>query len=134
MLKSGKFNFPGHCRACVRWTLNTIEIARAIVNTLEDKKGEDILLLDIHEIASFTDYFVIVTGTSDRMLNALSDAVQETVKKEFGLNGREEGHAQQGWLVVDFGDVIVHMFSTEQREYYHLEQLWEKGKILLRLQ
>jgi len=104
------------------------------VNTLEEKKGEDIVLLDIHEVASFADYFVIVSGTSDRMLNALADAVQETVKKEYGLNAREEGQAQTGWLVVDFGDIVVHLFSKEQRDYYRLEQLWEKGKVLVRLQ
>jgi len=104
------------------------------VNTLEEKKGEDIVLLDIHEIASFADYFVIASGTSDRMLNALADAVQETAKKEFGLNAREEGQAQYGWLVVDFGDIVVHLFSAEQRDYYRLENLWEKGKVLVRLQ
>lgn len=109
-------------------------MARAIVNTLEEKKGEDIVLMDIHEVASFADFFVIVSGTSDRMLNALADAVQETVKKEYKLNAREEGQAQTGWLVVDFGDIVVHLFSQEQRDYYRLEQLWEKGKVLVRLQ
>lgn len=104
------------------------------MNTLEEKKGEDIVLLDIHEIASFTDYFIIASGTSDRMLNALADAVQETAKKQYGLNGREEGKTQTGWVVVDFGDIVVHLFSEEQREYYHLENLWENGKVLVRLQ
>lgn len=68
------------------------------------------------------------------MLNGLADAVEETVKKEFGLNGRLEGQPREGWVVVDFGDVVVHLFSPEQREYYRLEQLWEHGKILVRLQ
>ncbi len=109
-------------------------MARSIVNTLEDKKAEDIVLLDIHEVASFTDYFVIANGTSDRMLNALADSVQEDVKQNFGLNAREEGRPREGWVLVDFGDVIVHLFSPEQRDYYHLEQLWDKGKVLVRLQ
>lgn len=101
---------------------------------MEDKKAEDIVLLDIHEIASFTDYFVIANGTSDRMLNALADSVEEQVKQQFGLNARQEGQPREGWVLVDFGDVIVHLFSPEQREYYHLEQLWDKGKVLVRLQ
>jgi ribosome-associated protein len=104
------------------------------VNTLEDKKGEDILLLDIHELASFADYFVICTGTSDRMLDSLADAVLETAKKQFGINGRVEGKPQDGWLLVDVGDVIVHLFSPEQRDFYNIEQLWERARMLLRLQ
>ncbi len=109
-------------------------MARAVVNSLEDKKGENIVLLDIHEVASFADYFIIANGTSDRMISALADGVEETVKKEYGLNGRREGQAQTGWLVVDFGDLVVHLFSPEQRDYYRLEQLWESGKVLVRLQ
>lgn len=104
------------------------------MNTLEEKKGEDILLLDIHELASFADYFVICTGTSDRMLGSLAEAVQEAVKKQFGINARVEGEPHDGWLLVDAGDVIVHLFSPEQRDYYNIEQLWERAKTLLRLQ
>ncbi len=114
-------------------TLNTLELAHTIVNTLEDKKGEDIVLIDLQGVAVFTDYFVIATGTSDRMLNSLADAARETVKKTYQLNGREEGQASDGWLVVDFGDVVLHLFAPEEREYYQLEELWETGKILLRL-
>jgi ribosome-associated protein len=104
------------------------------VNALEDKKGENILLLDIHEIASFTDYFIICTGTSDRMLDSLSDAVRETAKAQFDIIARSEGLARDGWLLVDLGDVIVHLFSPDRRDYYRLEQLWERGKVLVRLQ
>jgi ribosome-associated protein len=104
---------------------------------LEEKKGEDILLLDIHEHSSFADYFVICSGTSDRMLQALADAVMDQVRKdykEFRIRGRKEGLAENGWVLVDFGDVILHLFSPERREYYQLEELWSQGKILLRLQ
>lgn len=102
--------------------------------TLEDKKGEDILLLDIHEVADFTDYFILVSGTSDRMLSSLADAAVEKTKQESGINGRTEGNPSDGWLVIDFGDVVVHIFSPDQRDFYHLEHLWERGKVLLRLQ
>ncbi|MEW6503447.1 MAG: ribosome silencing factor [Chloroflexota bacterium] len=104
------------------------------MNTLEDKKGENILLMDIQEIATFTDYFVLCSGTSERMIESLADAVLENAKKEFQLIGKKEGYAEGGWVLVDLGDVIVHLFSPEQRDYYRLEELWSQGKILLRLQ
>jgi ribosome-associated protein len=101
---------------------------------LEDKKAEKILLLDIHEISSFTDYFIICNGTSDRMLQALAEVVRDYAKKELKQHIEIEGDSRDGWQVVDLGDVIVHLFSPEQRNYYKLEQLWEKGKRLLSLQ
>ncbi len=101
---------------------------------LEDKKAEHILLLDIHEVASFTDYFIICNGTSDRMLHALASAVRDFSKAEFGKRLEIEGEPRDGWLIVDMGDVIVHLFSPDQREYYKLETLWDKGKRLLSLQ
>jgi ribosome-associated protein len=111
-----------------------LEIARTVVDALEEKKGENILLLDIHEIAVFADYFVICSGTSERMLQALADAAQEQVKKSHGVFGRVEGSSSNGWVLVDFGDVILHLFSPERRNYYHLEELWGKGKTLVHLQ
>jgi ribosome-associated protein len=92
------------------------------------------LLLDIKDIASFTDYFVICNGTSDRMLDALAKGVLEATKKDYKKKGRIEGHPEEGWLVLDYGDVVVHLFSPDQREYYDLEELWSDGKVLLRVQ
>jgi ribosome-associated protein len=103
------------------------------VEILEEKKGEDILLLDIQNVSSFADYFVICTGTSDRMLNALANAILEQAKGIIGHKVNPEGNPSSGWLVLDLGDIIVHLFSPEQRKYYKLEQLWETGKVLLRL-
>ena len=105
-----------------------------IIEALEEKKAENIVLLDIHEIASFTDYFIICTGSSDRMIDSLADAVLEAAKHKAELLGKKEGKASSGWVVVDFGDIVVHLFSPDQRDYYRLEQLWEKGKILLHVQ
>jgi ribosome-associated protein len=101
---------------------------------LEEKKGEDIILIDIHEMAYFADYFVICSGTSDRMMQALVDAVNEEVKKQHQLRGRVEGESQDGWLLADFGDVILHIFSPQRRDYYRLEELWSDGKVLLHMQ
>lgn len=101
---------------------------------MEEKKGEDIVLLDIRGLAPFADFFVVCSGTSDRMLNALADAAVEQVRKDYRLHGRVEGEPQDGWLLVDFGDVILHLFSPDRRDYYRLEELWDKGKVLLHLQ
>lgn len=109
-------------------------MAYTVVEALEEKKGEDILLLDIHEIAPFADYFVLCSGTSDRMLDSLANAALEKVRATYGLKGRVEGIARSGWILVDFGDVILHIFAPEVRDYYRLEELWAEGKVLLHLQ
>jgi ribosome-associated protein len=101
---------------------------------LEEKKGEDIILIDIHEISDFADYFVICSGTSDRMLKALADDVSERLRNEMKIHARIEGESDSGWILVDLGNIIVHLFSPDRRDYYRLEDLWSKGKVLLRLQ
>ncbi len=110
------------------------EIAHNLVNTLEEKKGEDIVLMDIHEVASFADFFIVCSGTSNRMLNALADAVEEDARHATKQPVRVEGSPDYGWMVVDCGDIIVHLFSPSQREYYRLEELWERGKVVVRVQ
>ena len=110
-----------------------MNLARDVVNALEDKKGEDIVLLDIKDIASFTDYFVICTGTSDRMLDALANTVLDEARKKYKKKAKKQGYSRDGWVVVDFGDIVVHLLSPDQRDYYQLEELWEDGKVLLRV-
>ncbi len=90
--------------------------------------------MDLQKVASFTDYFVLCSGTSDRMLDALADGVLEKAREAHQVKGRSEGHASAGWVVVDFGSVVVHLFAPETREFYKLEELWKEGKVLLRLQ
>jgi ribosome-associated protein len=111
-----------------------LELVHTIIDALEDKKAEDILLLDIKENASFTDYFIICTATSNRMLNALADGVIEKTLAQHRRKGRIEGKPETGWLVVDYGDIVVHIFDEDLRRYYKLEELWKDGKILLRVQ
>jgi ribosome-associated protein len=118
----------------LRGVLNALDLAHTIVDSLEDKKGEDILLLDIKDISSFTDYFVICNGTSDRMLDALAESAVETVRTAHHKKGRRQGEARDGWVIVDYGDVVVHLFSPDQREHYNLEELWSDGKVLLKVQ
>ena len=104
------------------------------MEVLEDKKAEKLLLLDIQNISSFADYFIIANGTSDRMLQALAEAVVEFAKTQQGSSPSIEGESRDGWLVIDLGDIVVHLFSPDQRAYYKLEQLWERGKAVLSLQ
>lgn len=91
-------------------------------------------MLDLKDIASFTDYFVICNGTSDRMLDALAKNIVDKIREDHKKKGRIEGESRDGWLVVDYGDVVVHLFSPDQRDYYQLEELWSDGKVLVRLQ
>ena len=98
------------------------------------KKAHNVVILDLRKLTSMTDFFVICSGTSNRMLDALTDAAVEQVKTKFELRARIEGNPNEGWVLADFGDVILHLFSPDRREYYRLEELWSKGKILLRLQ
>ena len=90
--------------------------------------------MDLQKVAGFTDYFVICTGTSDRMLDALADGVVDKVRETHRVKGRIEGKPSAGWIIVDFGYLIVHLFAPETRDFYKLEDLWKEGKTLLRLQ
>ena len=101
---------------------------------MENKKGVDIILIDLQDIAIFTDYFVICSGSTDRMVQALVDSAIDQVKKEFKINARVEGQSDDGWMFVDFGDIILHILSPQRRDYYRLEELWSAGKVLLHVQ
>jgi ribosome-associated protein len=104
-----------------------------LVRALEDKKAEDIVLLDLRGIAIFTDFFVICSGTSDRMLRSLLNTAKESMHDLFDLKGKIQGIPSNGWIVVDYGNFVLHLFSPEQRNFYLLEELWAEGKILLRI-
>jgi ribosome-associated protein len=105
------------------------------LDILDQIKGEDIVILYLGEVCSFTDYFVICTGASERTLNALADAVKTKIKKTQELRAMKiEGDAQSGWMILDYGDVILHVFTRSMREYYRLEELWSEGQILVHLQ
>ncbi len=92
------------------------------------------MLLDLRGLSDFTDYFVIATGSSDRLLDSLISVVKEEIKKERGYNAIVEGSGQTGWVILDFGYVVVHLFSEALREYYDLENLWQDAKIVLSVQ
>jgi ribosome-associated protein len=102
------------------------EIASRIVDLLSDRQAEDIVLLDIHEIAYFTDYFVIATALNQRHVSALIDTFEKDLANEGVKALHREGETNSGWVLVDFGGVIVHLFTPEERTHYNLEGLWSR--------
>jgi len=97
---------------------------------LEDKKGQDILVLDIRSLAVFADYFVIASGLSPIHVQALSDEVEEKLTEEGYILRSKEGYKEAKWVLLDFYDVIVHIFTNAEREYYMLERLWADAKAI----
>jgi ribosome-associated protein len=91
-------------------------------------------LLDVREICSFADYFVICTGESARQLRTVIDEVEKTLKREGVLPHHQEGELDSGWLLLDYSDVIVHVFGTAERDYYKLDELWHEAKTVIRIQ
>ena len=114
--------------------METLELAYTIVDALEERKGEDILILEIREISLLADYFVICSGTSPRMIDALSEAAVAAVKEDHKIKPRIEGSAHAGWILADYGDVILNLFSPDRRDYYGLEELWHDARVVLQVQ
>jgi ribosome-associated protein len=111
------------------------EQARHIVDIISDVKGEDIVLMDLRDLTPIADYFIICTGNSDRQLKAIVEDILEGMEETYDMRSiRAEGKAEGGWVLIDYGSIVVHAFTEEQREYYDLESLWREGKVLLRMQ
>ena len=100
----------------------------AALRAASDKKALDIVVLDLREVASFTDYFVITSGTNVRQVQAISDEVVEQMKKQGTRAARVEGYNTAEWVLVDYGDFIVHVFEDKARRFYDLERLWRDAK------
>jgi ribosome-associated protein len=100
-------------------------IALAAAEAARDKQAADVVVLDVAELLSITDYFVICSTSSNRQLKTVIQAVEERVRKELDLRPvRREGEADAGWWLLDYVDVVVHVFGDEERAYYDLERLW----------
>jgi ribosome-associated protein len=112
-------------------TLASDAVAGAIIDLAADRKAVDIVQLDLRGMISYTDYFVICTGRSDRQCKAIHDGIHMGMKDDHGLLPRRvEGLTQSRWVLMDYLDVIVHVFTPELREYYRLEQLWGEAPAL----
>ena len=110
------------------------DIARRIVDALADRQAEDIVLLDIRQLTSFADYFVIASAINPRQMRALVEIVGKDLREDGVRLRHQEGEMDSGWVLLDYIDVVVHLFSPEQRERYRLEELWREATQVVRIQ
>ena len=111
-----------------------LDIARRVVELAEDKKAADIVLLDITGLTTLADAFVICSGGSERQLDAIADGIVEGLRAEKVRPIGREGMAISHWVLLDFGAVVVHIFTPPEREYYSLEKHWSEARTVLRVQ
>ena len=110
--------------------MTSLETAKMAVKALDSKKALDIKVIEIQDISAIADYFVIATGTSSTHVKALADEVEAQLD-EAGISvSHVEGYRSNSWILLDYVDVVVHVFSDEAREYYDLERLWQDGEII----
>lgn len=105
-------------------------MARQAINALEDKKAEDIHVIDISEISVVADYFIIANGSNRSQIQAMADNVQDVLGRSGYMMKQVEGYNTANWILMDFGDVIVHIFDKENRLFYNLERIWRDGKVI----
>lgn len=110
--------------------MNSNEIAKLAITALEDKKAEDIKVIDISEVSVIADYFIIANGTNRSQIQTLSDHVEEILGKEGVPLRQVEGYDNANWVLLDFHDVIIHIFDKENRLFYDLERIWRDGKMI----
>lgn len=106
------------------------EMARIACNALDEKKGEDIKVIDIAGVSVLADYFIIANGTNESQVRALVDNVEEELHKAGYEVKQREGYGSGKWVLLDFGDIIVHVFDKENRLFYDLERIWRDGKAI----
>lgn len=103
-------------------------MAKLAYKALDDKKGEDIKIIDISQISVLADYFIIANGSNDSQVKAMVEAVEEELDKEGFAVKQREGYGLGNWVLLDFGEIIVHVFDKENRLFYDLERIWRDGK------
>lgn len=105
-------------------------MAQIACKAIDDKKGQDIKIIDIHNVSVIVDYFVIASGTNSNQVQAIVDNVEEQLGRA-GFEAKQiEGNRNSSWILMDYGDVIVHVFDEENRLFYDLERIWRDGKVL----
>lgn len=111
-----------------------LDLARRIVELAEDKKAADIVLLDLTSLTTMADYFVICSGGSERQLDAIADGIISSLRDERTRPIGREGTPASHWVLIDYGSVIVHIFTPPERDYYGLEKHWSEARTILRVQ
>ena len=106
------------------------EMVKLAITALEDKKGEDIRVIDIREVSVLADYFLIASGSNGNQVQAMADNVEEELGKAGYPCKHVEGYQSANWILMDYGDIIVHVFDKEDRLFYDLERIWRDGKIM----
>lgn len=114
--------------------LEAEEIARLATELASEKQARDVAMLDVRALCSFTDYFVICTGDTKRHIEAIWQGIDEALRAKNLVPHHSEGTADSGWLLADFGSVIVHIFGPLERDYYQLDKLWDKAIPIVRIQ
>ncbi len=104
------------------------KMALMAVDALEDRKGDNVRIIDISEISTLADYFIIAGGSNINQVQAMADSVQEKLGREGFFTKNVEGYEAGNWILLDFGDIIVHVFDNENRLFYDLERIWRDGK------
>ena len=108
----------------------SIDMAKLVIEALEDKKAEDIRIIDISEVSVIADYFIIAAGNNPHQVQALADNVTEALGRA-GYEPRQiEGYQTARWILLDYRDVVIHIFHTEDRDFYDLERIWRDGKLI----
>ncbi|MEE2975672.1 MAG: ribosome silencing factor [Thermodesulfobacteriota bacterium] len=110
--------------------MKSFDNVKIIYNELIERKAENVVVLDINKVSSIADYFIIASADSERGVKSLVDFVSKKIKERFGNIGKIEGVSGGRWIVIDFGDVIVHVFHKDTREYFNLESLWDDAKVV----
>lgn len=109
-------------------------LARKIVEVAADKQATDIVLLDVRGMCSFADFFVVCSAAVSRQMSAIANEIESAMDKRKEKLVRRDGDADSGWILMDYGDIIVHIFDAAEREYYKLEKLWDKAVPLIRIE
>lgn len=109
---------------------DTKKLAAVVCEALEEKKAIDIKVIDITNISTLADYFIIASGTNRNQVQAMSDEVNEKMAKEGLAIKRTEGYQTANWILLDYGDIVVHLFDEENRLFYDLERIWRDGKTI----
>lgn len=110
--------------------MDSLEFAKEISEIMLDKKGFKIRILDLRKLSAFADYFVICSASSDTQVKAISDAIDKTLRDRGIKSYHREGYEALNWVLLDYFDVVVHVFKTDARDYYNLEKLWGDADVI----